>query len=628
MSFKVTFNDKDRKIIDDHNLKNLTSENAYRKLENKLKVISRKITKFGVKKDMLDILSLLSDINVLYSYEELQQNNLISRSIKKTIISVDELFSNRFFNNNCRNIEKYRYELDKLRCNFEITQINKREKTIEEILDIIIFERNNITQLEIILDSFHNGTEFSTQLYQKIIMRILQEKEKHIRDFLQTELPEKHQKIMFYEKALDKIVNYKDRSLLNEELIKQLEEFLESKKTLYGETITKKDDYRNFLNGTKSIINQRTKTTPEDDLKRYNLNYKNLKVTKKTKELIDNHLKLSLKKKDITSEFAITIDGKNTKIRDDAFTIRRLPDNSYLIGLHIADVLSVIPYNHEIILNTLKYPSAVYTKNRKIDMLPTKIITDYLSLDENKLRPVVSYYLKVSPLGIFYNKVIIEENMLKVSKNLSYQEATKIINNPTNDPLSNNLKMLKEVNSLITKYSKFDPLYDLLKKNKKFSTGLAIEDNSVSGNIVENLILHAHNLVAKMAFNREIPFIYRNHDVNSSNLYLDDKEKKSLEIMNQKDLLNYISNIYPSASYSMSNSGHDGLRLKHYSHISSPLRRAVDIGTTLSIKKNVLKTIDISDDELNDFLEEVTKSSNIYNQNINQLNKQYYKEKK
>ena len=93
-------------------------------------------------------------------------------------------------------------------------------------------------------------------------------------------------------------------------------------------------------------------------------------------------------------------------------------------------------------------------------------------------------------------------------------------------------------------------------------------------------MVFANYLLAKIAYEQSFPFLYRNHEVTSTEISDIRRLRELLRSERKSDI--YLSETkvlekkFPKAYYSTDCKGHFGLGLEYYSHNTSPLRRAID----------------------------------------------------
>jgi hypothetical protein len=226
-----------------------------------------------------------------------------------------------------------------------------------------------------------------------------------------------------------------------------------------------------------------------------------------------------------------TIDPQGCKDIDDAISYDK---ENNRIGIHITDT-------DEIINNyTFNKYATIYAPHKTIPMFPDNISNIACSLLEKTPRHVISCWLYFENDDII--KIIFETNIISVTKNLSYEQADKLIT--TNNCLN-----------------------IIYKKSLSIGIKLGID------------VINTHKMV-------EVYMIIYNQEIAK---YLSDCPK-----MIYRNQLKY-----KKAIYEYINKGHETLNLKYYTHATSPIRRYTDwIIQKIFKNKNVI----IDDlDKINEF---------------------------
>ena len=112
-------------------------------------------------------------------------------------------------------------------------------------------------------------------------------------------------------------------------------------------------------------------------------------------------------------DFIVTIDNETTSKFDDAISIEKMDNGSYILGIHIADVysLGILPSSNE----------SIEFKSRA-------------SLCENVEKNAISLFVEISNKGLIIDKRMIMSN-IRVNNNLLYDDVSKILSNKNNDKL-------------------------------------------------------------------------------------------------------------------------------------------------------------------------------------------------
>ncbi len=252
---------------------------------------------------------------------------------------------------------------------------------------------------------------------------------------------------------------------------------------------------------------------------------------------------------------AFSIDDTTTTEVDDAFSVTRLQNGDYQIGIHIAaPALGFAPNSdaNEIARQRL---STVYMPGDKITMLPEPLIRAF-SLDAGQNCPVISLYLTVAGDGsyrILANDTRVER--VPIVANLRYpildeqftQEALQ--QGRLDFPFASELRLLYELTTAMwTQRGKGEP--------DKTDFQIYVEDDRVrilprkrgapSDRVVSELMIHVNSLWGKLLSDRDMRALFRVHDGG--------KVRMSL---------------YPAP--------HLALGVPQYLWSSSPLRRYIDL---------------------------------------------------
>jgi exoribonuclease-2 len=132
----------------------------------------------------------------------------------------------------------------------------------------------------------------------------------------------------------------------------------------------------------------------------------------------------------ITEVEAFSIDDVSTTEIDDAFSLARLPDGNYRIGVHIAAPALGFAPGSELDKIAARRLSTIYTPARKITMLPEQVIESF-SLKEGHTPPAVSLYFDVNAqdLSVIESRSKVER--VKIAANLRHSTLETVFNEDT-----------------------------------------------------------------------------------------------------------------------------------------------------------------------------------------------------
>ena len=314
---------------------------------------------------------------------------------------------------------------------------------------------------------------------------------------------------------------------------------------------------------------------------------------------------------DFSDILTVTIDGEDSRDFDDAVSLIKNADGSYLLGVHIADVSHYVKSGSEIDLEALKRGTSVYFPEHVIPMLPEKLCNDVCSLKEGVIRLTLSCVMTIDVNGVVTDAKIYK-SFIKSSARLTYNNVQKLIDGEQDLP--NKYFEVKDLILLMNQLA--DLLIDAREKNgyidldvKESAIHVESNGNIVVGvtprdkahRIIEEFMILANVSVAKKMSIADIPCLYRIHEKPDTEKYSEflnflkgvgvnaiQKEEVTtkdyqniLESSKDNPAFNVINRVMlrsmQKAKYSPDCKGHFGLGEKFYCHFTSPIRRYPDL---------------------------------------------------
>ena len=457
-----------------------------------------------------------------------------------------------------------------------------------ELLKHLIFHIRNLEVLENILIEKPHQINFLDEkafsLLLSVFYKYLQVLEMHILknyDYLD--------ELIYYDRVLQILLNHgKERLFLNElqELENVLENALKSKK-LFGEKEERYhyfiDKWLMFLAEEKQlwIMNQPHTKKLETSLKelkyQYNLSKKfSFPVKQESKLCVLKHPEMGYSK---GMPILYTVDGEGAVELDDGFSCQKI-DDFYRVGIHIAHPLAYLPIDSLLLKEATKRCVTVYTEP-PILMFPSCLSRGLFNLCENHVRKVFSIYVDISATSFELIRYEVKSENAFIGKNDTYEHCSEVIKTEKDYPAYvSTLHCLTELKPFFEKYLHIDKIYALLNRTSSNVSNTNIVGVSTAEKIVESLMVFANYLLAKIAYEQSFPFLYRNHEVTSTEISDIRRLRELLRSEKKSDI--YLSETkvleqkFPKAYYSTECKGHFGLGLEYYSHNTSPLRRVVD----------------------------------------------------
>ena len=332
------------------------------------------------------------------------------------------------------------------------------------------------------------------------------------------------------------------------------------------------------------------------------------------------------KRHDLTKALIVTIDGQKTKDFDDAISVKKTDRQSYILGVHIADVATYVQENSAIDEQAYARGTSIYLLNKVIPMLPEKLSNGICSLNPNVDRLTLTLEAEIDQKGHVL-KARIYPSIINSKYRLTYDQVA----NYENDPIIQNdlqlVQMLQQAYELSTilsavkknqGYVDFEIEEPIIELNEKGQPIAITSKSRLSSEVlIENFMVLANEQVSLILTKQKLPCLYRVHEAPSDEkfsaladvlkvLQLDHIKvhysadprqfaKTVEEIKNERfdDFIKItLLKTMQKAKYSPHNIGHFGLAAQNYSHFTSPIRRYPDLVLhriiwELLIKKNL-----------------------------------------
>ncbi len=499
-----------------------------------------------------------------------------------------------------------------------------------DLLKHLIFHLQNLEVLENILIEKPHQINFLDEkafsLLLSLVYKYLEVLEKHILrnyDYLN--------ELLYYDRVLQILFNHgKERLFLKEiqELENTFKNALKNKK-FSGE---KEERYCYFINKwlvflAKEkqlwIMNQphtdEIKTSFKELKYQYNLpkNF-SVSVLQESELCVLNHQEIGYRK---SMPIIYTVDGEGAVELDDGFSCQKI-DDFYRVGIHIAHPLAYLSIDSLLLKEATKRCVTIYT-DPPILMFPKCLAQGLFNLCENHVQKVFSIYVDISTTSFDLIRYTVQLENAFVGKNDTYKHCSEILKTEKDDPIYvSTLHYLTELKPFFEKYLHIDKIYASLNRTSSNVSNTNIIGVSTAEKIVESLMVFANYLLAKIAYYHSFPFLYRNHEVTSTEIF--DIQRLRELLRNEKKSDIYLSETkvlekkFPKAYYSTDCKGHFGLGLKYYSHNTSPLRRVCDNYNMYMFQECYFKNADDKDlyrYEL--FLKEIASFLNHQNEVLN-----------
>lgn len=317
------------------------------------------------------------------------------------------------------------------------------------------------------------------------------------------------------------------------------------------------------------------------------------------------------KRRDFRDTLTFTIDPFDAKDFDDALSFKKIDENRYEIGVHIADVTHYIKEHSVLDVEALDRATSVYLVDRVVPMLPERLSNGLCSLrpNEDKLCFSVLFTMdnEATILDKWFGRTIINSD-----RRFAYEEVQEIIEAKEGEhkeavlmlnDLAQKMRAARYKHGSIA-FDREEPKFKLDENGKPL--GVYFKRQKEANQLIEEFMLSANRAVAEFVALSNKPdrtFVYRIHSepdpdkynnfcrfagkfgyhvkMTSNNREISQELNKLLQNIKGKKVENLFSTLalrsMAKAVYSTTNVGHYGLAFDNYTHFTSPIRRYPDV---------------------------------------------------
>ncbi|MBN1491527.1 MAG: ribonuclease R [Phycisphaerae bacterium] len=313
-------------------------------------------------------------------------------------------------------------------------------------------------------------------------------------------------------------------------------------------------------------------------------------------------------REDLRNEITFTIDPDDAKDFDDALSLRRVKNNQWELGVHIADVAAFVLHGGALDTEAHERGNSIYFPGFVVPMLPEVLSNGLCSLQEGQPRLVKSVFIRFDakgrPVGSRFANAVIQS-----SKRLTYGQATAILEGRTGGfprPVVETLRELEQLTRTIQQRRFSEgmltldlPEVELTLDEKGNVTGAAPADTSFSHTLIEMCMVEANEAVARLFAGLNVPCLRRIHPEPTADI--GSKLAQYVRVMrfklpakpSREDLRKLLEatrgtpeafavhlailRCFEQAVYSPKNIGHFALASEDYCHFTSPIRRYPDL---------------------------------------------------
>ncbi|MBN2812800.1 MAG: ribonuclease R [Bacteroidales bacterium] len=304
-----------------------------------------------------------------------------------------------------------------------------------------------------------------------------------------------------------------------------------------------------------------------------------------------------------------TIDPADAKDFDDALSLRRISQDRWEVGVHIADVTHYVNPGTLIDEEGLQRATSVYLVDRVVPMLPERLSNYICSLRPNEDKLCFSAVFVMNERAELQDEWF-GRTIIRSDRRFSYEEAQQIIDTGEGD-LKDEMLMLNRLARILREerfkagavaFERDEVKIDVDEKGRPVR--IYYREHGLSNELIEEFMLLANKKVAEYVgkAHEKKTFVYRVHDRPDNEklqkfsrfikrfgykISLKSGKQIALSLNNlleevrgtrEQDIVeNLALRAMAKAEYTTKNIGHYGLAFDHYTHFTSPIRRYPDM---------------------------------------------------
>lgn len=320
-------------------------------------------------------------------------------------------------------------------------------------------------------------------------------------------------------------------------------------------------------------------------------------------------------RKDLTHLSPLTIDGPTTLDFDDALSVEE-KDGNYLVGIHISDVAHYVRPGDPLFLEAMSRGTSIYFPEGQIPMLPRHLSQGICSLVQDEIRATFSFMILLSPEGEVL-KVNIYPSIIKVARRLTYDEVDKMLDSDKEISILNQLRKKLRAKRLDhgALLLPFPDVNIFIDNQGKVHVNLSQSDTPAR-TIVSEMMILANREAAKYVADRMVPGLYRSQPPLQNRVVFGEDDDLYQNTLQRKHM--------PRGELSITPKAHSGLGVSHYTTVTSPIRRLLDLVMQHQLNSIVRRQEPCFTDEMcKDFTSVLTRTLTTAN-NVRQQRQRYW----
>ena len=319
---------------------------------------------------------------------------------------------------------------------------------------------------------------------------------------------------------------------------------------------------------------------------------------------------------DLTDTEIFTIDGIDTKDKDDAIGFKLLPNGNAQLIVAIANPPAYVPFASPLDQDAYIKGTSYYFSNFVEPMFPHELSSGICSLHDGVERLTKAIIMEITPEGEIVNRSLVKA-VIKSRKSMNYDAVNELLEKHTipegYEDFTETLFQMQALAKILKRRRKKEGSVNFDRgelsfeyDSDHFPIATKIKRQKSAESLIEEFMLIANKSVSELLTENNLPCLYRVHSTPSH-----ERLGKFLTLLNAvgipfpydveeicgdkhvmqmltnhintagkniKDVLNkQLIRCLSRAQYSDKNIGHYAVGFEHYSHFTSPIRRLADL---------------------------------------------------
>ena len=219
----------------------------------------------------------------------------------------------------------------------------------------------------------------------------------------------------------------------------------------------------------------------------------------------------------------VTIDGETARDFDDAVLVRQLPNHSYELQVHIADVAHYVTRDSALDQEARLRGTSVYFPDRAVPMLPLELSTDICSLRPQVERLVLSCIMEIDHRGEIVGYDLCE-GVIRSAERMTYTDVNAILegDQPLRQryaPLVSTFELMRDLAQILNRKRErrgsidFDLPEPVIEFDEfGLMKSITRSERNFAHRLIEEFMLSANETVAHHLESHRVASLYRIHE--------------------------------------------------------------------------------------------------------------------